>query len=156
MHFTSSRTPSKRIYPLNGCCLLPDAGPGVHSVPEGVLNATAGQTIYLAGGAVLMSPIRVLNTTSVTIGGCGVIYHTPTTSPSVDIENSSDVVVDGIIRLNPKSSCFLAGQSEDVTFRKAAPARLISNITIRGVTYNKITPIRPSFLIMMKSPLSSL
>lgn len=92
-------------------------GPGVHSVTGGVLNATAGQTIYLAGGAVLTSPIHVLNTTNVTILGRGVIYNTPATSPSVDIEFSSGVVIDGIISLNPRSSAFLAGQSEDVTFR---------------------------------------
>lgn len=92
-------------------------GPGVYSVTGGVLNATTGQTIYLVGGAVLTSPIHVLNTTDVTIRGRGVIYNTHTTSPSVDIEYSSGVVVDGIIRLNPKYSAFLAGQSDDVTFR---------------------------------------
>jgi hypothetical protein len=81
-----------------------DFGPGVHSAPGGVLNVTAGQTIYLAGGAVLTSPIHVLNTTNVAIRGRGVIYNTPTTSQSVDIEYSSGVVVDGIISLDPAPS----------------------------------------------------
>lgn len=65
----------------------------------------------------LTSPIHDFNTTSVNIRGRGVIYNTPAASSSTDIEYSSDVVVDGIISLNPQSSAFLAKQSENFTFR---------------------------------------
>ncbi|KAF3390791.1 hypothetical protein DPV78_011124 [Talaromyces pinophilus] len=80
--------PTEKDIPSANATDVFDFGPGVHSAPGGVLNVTEGQTIYLAGGAVLTSPIHVLNTTNVAIRGRG-----------------------------SRSGAFLAGQSDDVTFR---------------------------------------
>lgn len=92
-------------------------GPGIDSVLGGVLNATADQTILPAwrSGARAFDPCKYHKCCQP--WPWGVIYNTRTTSPSVDIGYSSGVVVDGTISLNPKHSAFLAGQSEDVTFR---------------------------------------
>ncbi|KAL1858795.1 hypothetical protein VTK73DRAFT_7800 [Phialemonium thermophilum] len=90
-------------------------GPGLHTLPSGVLNATSGQTIYIAGGAVLTSSISVWNASNVTVRGHGVLYNTA--AAAVDIEYSSGVTVDGVVSLNSRAGCFLVAQSAGVTLR---------------------------------------
>lgn len=89
-------------------------GPGLHSATNGVQNVTSGQTLYLAGGAVLTSSIAVWEASNVTIRGRGVLYK-PGPAPAVDVEYSNDVTIDGLISLNPKYGSYLVAQCENVT-----------------------------------------
>lgn len=52
-------------------------GPGAHSFPGGSINITSGQTLYLAGGAVLNSTVNFYRAKDAAIRGRGILYHPP-------------------------------------------------------------------------------
>lgn len=101
-------------------------GPGFHSLNggKGSVNVTSGQTVYLAGGAVVQGSIRFVNVTNASVRGRGVIYK-PSTGAIV-VESSSHILIDSITALNPGGYSVLAGMAQDVTVRNL---RSISAVT---------------------------
>lgn len=87
-------------------------GPGFHDVKENI-NVASGKTVYVAGGAVVSVPlIEFANVTSGALRGHGVL--TSSRGASVQVAQSSNVVIDGPIGLN-----FLARtyEAKDVEIR---------------------------------------
>ena len=78
--------------------------PGVHEV--GNIEVRSGQTVYIAGGAVVYGWIHVDSVQGLRIAGRGIIDGSiydrweDVVNP-ISIRNSSDVTVEGIIILNP-------------------------------------------------------
>ena len=90
-------------------------GPGAHTITGGVLSVPSGNTVYLAGGAVLNGGIEFVNVSNSVIRGRGVLYHT--SGHAVLIESSNNITIDGITVLNPSHYAVLAGEASDFTIR---------------------------------------
>ncbi|KAK7420343.1 hypothetical protein QQX98_002766 [Neonectria punicea] len=87
-------------------------GPGLHKSSES-LTVTSGQTIYLAGGAVVSVPaINIENATDVTIRGRGMF--SATLSTAISIIGSKHITLDGVIGINVLPRSY---ESSDVTIR---------------------------------------
>ncbi|KPM41443.1 hypothetical protein AK830_g5143 [Neonectria ditissima] len=96
-------------------------GPGFHKSSE-PLNVTSGQTVYLAGGAVVSVPaVNIENATDVTIRGRGVFLATASTA--ISIVHSKNVTLDGFISFNTLPRSYV---SSDVTIRNF---RAFSSVT---------------------------
>ncbi|MFA6831643.1 MAG: glycosyl hydrolase family 28 protein [Bacteroidaceae bacterium] len=85
-------------------------GPGIHEVSEKILRVKSGETVYLAGGAVLRAQILIENVRDVKILGHGVVDQD--IRQGVRIANSKNVEVNGVFC----SQCFTGG-SDSVTIR---------------------------------------
>lgn len=71
-------------------------GPGIHQLPGDSLIVKSGQTVYVAGGAIVRGTIRVKNAHDVKVLGRG--YVGPVTrGAGVSIENSKNVLVEGLV-----------------------------------------------------------
>lgn len=89
-------------------------GPGVHT-GEGVAVAS-GQTVYIAGGAVVQRNIRFNGVENATLRGRGMIYGVEWGAASV--ESSKNILIDGItIMNNPTGNAFNIAESQQVTVR---------------------------------------
>lgn len=84
--------------------------PGIHYLENEELNVRSGQTVYLAGGSVIVGRIRIKDANGVKVLGRGKINHVP--GGGVHISNSKDVLIEGIIT----TQCATGG-SENVTIR---------------------------------------
>lgn len=105
-------------------------GPGLHHV--GVLEPESGQTVYLAGGAVLRGAIHIVDKQDVKVLGRGIItgqgYErwTDVLVP-LTINNSSRVLVEGITLIEPAAWCMNLYHSRDVVIRDCAIIGWCSN-----------------------------
>lgn len=71
-------------------------GPGIHQLPGDSLIVKSGQTVYVAGGAIVRGSIRVKNAHDVKVFGRG--YVGPVgRGYGVSIENSRNVEVEGLV-----------------------------------------------------------
>lgn len=90
-------------------------GPGTHGFPGGSINITSGQTLYLAGGAVLTSTVNFYRADNAAIRGRGLLYHS--TSGGVLAENSSNILIDGVTMLNPNGYSVTLGMTDNAVVR---------------------------------------
>lgn len=85
-------------------------GPGIHNYNESKFTISSDKTVYVAGGAVLMGPLRVINAENVKIIGRGMVDSS--VKMGIAIENSKNVLVEGIF-----STQCATGGSNNVTIR---------------------------------------
>ncbi|THV42447.1 glycosyl hydrolase family 28 protein [Glycomyces buryatensis] len=89
-------------------------GPGVHT-GEGIAVAS-GQTVYIAGGAVVKRNIRFNGVENATLRGRGMIYGVEW--GAAPVESSKNILIDGItIMNNPTGNAFNIAESQQVTVR---------------------------------------
>ena len=84
-------------------------GPGVHRLPGDSLQVASGQTVYVAGGAVVFGTIQVHGVKDVKVLGRGRV-HPEDRGAGISIRNSKHVFVDGLVT----TQCPTGG-SDDVT-----------------------------------------
>lgn len=93
-------------------------GPGkVHQA--GRLEVGSGETVYIAGGAVVRGMIAVENARNVRIRGRGILDGSDpadTPGPMIEMRNSRDVSVEGIVILNDTGWTLVPRFSEDLRF----------------------------------------
>ncbi|KAJ4322146.1 hypothetical protein N0V84_004981 [Fusarium piperis] len=88
-------------------------GPGYHK-PSSPIVVGSGQTLYLAGGAVVSAPdITVTNSSDVTLRGRGLLYSER--GNAVSIRSSKNVLAEGLVGINFVPRTF---EATDVTFRR--------------------------------------
>lgn len=94
-------------------------GPGVYKADA--IPLESGQTLYIAGGAVVYGQVRLEGVENVTIRGRGIIDGSvyPRTKASeytvpLEFRNSSDIHIEGITVLNPAGWVLLTYFSEDI------------------------------------------
>ncbi|KFZ15539.1 hypothetical protein V501_02670 [Pseudogymnoascus sp. VKM F-4519 (FW-2642)] len=96
-------------------------GPGLHTFTKPI-NITSGQTMYIAGGAVISAPgLNFYQVQNAAIRGRGVLA-TPA-STAISIIRSQNILLDGVIGINVLPRSY---QSSDVTFQNF---RAISSVT---------------------------
>ncbi|WP_409468839.1 putative Ig domain-containing protein [Streptomyces sp. HC307] len=90
-------------------------GPGIHTVPNNVLQVPSGKTVYLAGGAVLKAQVSFNKVENARLIGRGIIAET---DGGTTVAFSKNIEIDGILVMNLKTgySCTI-GQSKQVTVR---------------------------------------
>ncbi|MEU9892197.1 putative Ig domain-containing protein [Streptomyces phaeochromogenes] len=90
-------------------------GPGIHTVPDDVLQVPSGKTVYLAGGAVLKARVDFTNVENARLIGRGILYDA---DGGTTVAFSRNIEIDGILVLDPRTgySCAI-GQSRQVTVR---------------------------------------
>ncbi|MGN1212237.1 MAG: glycosyl hydrolase family 28 protein [Candidatus Cryptobacteroides sp.] len=86
-------------------------GPGVHHLPGDTLKVLTGQTVHIAGGAVVFGTIAVVDAENVRICGRGRV-HPLGRGAGVIVTRSRNVEVEGII-----STQVPTGESDSVTIR---------------------------------------
>lgn len=75
-------------------------GPGLHEI-SGDVTIPSGQTLYVAGGAVVKANNFVfINATDASIKGHGVLLPNASTGGAISITRSRNITIDGIIGLN--------------------------------------------------------
>ena len=84
-------------------------GPGIHRLPGDSLQVVSGQTVYVAGGAVVFGTIQVHGVENVKVLGRGRV-HPEERGAGISIRNSKHVFVDGLVT----TQCPTGG-SDDVT-----------------------------------------
>lgn len=92
-------------------------GPGVHTpkdLPGDAFNIPSGKMVYIAGGAIVRGKLFCDKVQNVRITGRGIIDQP---ERGVEIRNSSNVTVDGIIVVNPKHYTIFGGGSDHITIR---------------------------------------
>jgi hypothetical protein len=90
-------------------------GPGVHTTTGGTLTVPSGQTVYLAGGAVLKSRVVFQNVENARLIGRGVIQGAP--GGGCTVEYSRNIEIDGVTMLDPNGYAVTAGQVDGLTIR---------------------------------------
>lgn len=96
-------------------------GPGFYEAGE--IHLTSGQTLYLAGGAVVRGGIFANDVSNVTIRGRGILYQPPTIG--VQVHRSNNVTIDGII-INGYGNANTGGYGIDIGAS--------NNVTINNTT----------------------
>lgn len=86
-------------------------GPGIHYLPENVMDIPSGKTVYVAGGAIVKGCLRVRNAHDVKILGRGEV-HPDERGAGISIEHSKNILVDGLIT----TQCPTGG-SDSITIR---------------------------------------
>ncbi|MGF7030812.1 hypothetical protein J2T17_001718 [Paenibacillus mucilaginosus] len=96
-------------------------GPGLHVLDDPVLRVPSGTTVYIAGGAVVWGGLLCEHAENVTIRGRGILYLSgfakETYHRALQITFSRNIVIEGIIAVDPPHYTLLIGQSEHVTVR---------------------------------------
>jgi hypothetical protein len=119
-------------------------GPGIHRPESGIIVLKSNQTLYLDGGAILESTIRMENAENVTICGRGVLSGNrwkwrEGPGNMINIVNSKNIKIEGIIVRGSPHWTIVPTGSKDVT---------ISNVKIcnSGVLWNDdgINPVNSS------------
>jgi hypothetical protein len=89
---------------------------GVHTPPDSGLYfpVKSGQTIFVAGGAVLQGVFKPEKVENVRIYGRGVVDRP---ADQLVVQDSRNVVVEGLTFLTPKHGTIACASSSDVTFR---------------------------------------
>ncbi|PXA90672.1 glycoside hydrolase [Caulobacter sp. D4A] len=90
--------------------------PGLHTPPGGgqYFPVKSGQTIYVAGGAVLQGTFKPEGVENVRILGRGIIDRP---AEQLVVQNSRNVTVEGLTFLTPKHGTIACASSSNVTFR---------------------------------------
>jgi hypothetical protein len=89
-------------------------GPGVHTGEA--IAVASGQTVYIAGGAVVKRNIRFNGVENATLRGRGMIYGVEW--GAAPVESSKNILIDGItIMNNPTGNAFNIAESQQVTVR---------------------------------------
>lgn len=86
--------------------------PGLHELPGNRLRLSSGQTVYLAGGAVVRGRILINGVENVKVLGRGMIEQGGRGEGAVRIANSTNIEISGIF-----GSQFFTGGSRNVTIR---------------------------------------
>lgn len=86
-------------------------GPGIHQLPNNVLEIPSGKTVYVAGGAIVRGCLKVNNARDVKIFGRGIV-HPEGRGEGIRTANSRNVLVEGLIT----TQCPTGG-SDSVTIR---------------------------------------
>lgn len=85
-------------------------GPGIHEVPGGKVKLSSGQTLYLAGGAILRAEVACVDVNNVRVLGRGMIDQE--NRSGVQLFRAKNVEIEGVY--TPK---IVIGNSENVTVR---------------------------------------
>lgn len=85
--------------------------PGLHNFKDGILKVPSNKNLYLEGGAVLKAKIVCDNVNNVQIGGRGILYQG---QRGIEITNSSDILVNDVIIINPTHYTVYGGQSKNI------------------------------------------
>ncbi|MBC8054211.1 MAG: glycoside hydrolase [Sphingobacteriaceae bacterium] len=92
-------------------------GPGVHAPkdsPGDVYRVPSGKTVYIAGGAVVRAKFVCDRVENVRIIGRGILDQP---QRGVEVTHSKNVLIDGIIVVNPKHYTVYGGASQNLTIR---------------------------------------
>ncbi|GJM72532.1 hypothetical protein HMSSN036_47480 [Paenibacillus macerans] len=113
-----------RVQRDNGLFRKPNViyfAPGMHWIEETLLHIPSDTTVYLAGGAVLMGSLVCTHAENVTICGRGIIYLEPfhrfSAFRAIRLQFSRNVLVEGVIVVDPPHYSIYIGQSENITIR---------------------------------------
>ena len=92
-------------------------GPGLHDV--GVLEPRSGQTVYLAGGSVLLGAIQAEGKRDIRIMGRGILSgqkydRWQDTIVPIDFNNCENIIIEGITIIEPAAWCVNLYKSKDV------------------------------------------
>jgi len=71
-------------------------GPGIHQLPDDTLAVKSGQTVYVAGGAIVRGTIWIRDAENVRVYGRGEI-HPAGRGEGIYVANSKNVSIDGVI-----------------------------------------------------------
>jgi hypothetical protein len=88
--------------------------PGLHAPPGGVFPVKSGQTIYVAGGAILQGVFKPDKVEDVRIIGRGIVDRP---ADQLVVQDSKNVTVEGLTFLTPKHGTIACASSSNVTFR---------------------------------------
>lgn len=95
--------------------------PGMHWIEETVLHLPSNTTVYLAGGAILAASLVCTHAENVTIRGRGIIhlesFHRFSAFRAIRLQFSRNILVEGIIAVDPPHYSIYIGQSENVSIR---------------------------------------
>ncbi|MGC3989751.1 MAG: glycosyl hydrolase family 28 protein [Chthoniobacteraceae bacterium] len=97
-------------------------GPGLHVLPKKHLDVASGQTVYLAGGAVVRGSILINWAKNVRVLGHGILEQSGKGMGAVRISHSANVEVNGLI-----GSQFFTGGSRNVTIRNVKCLSYVGN-----------------------------
>lgn len=89
-------------------------GPGLHQPAGGVLRVASGQTVYIAGGAIVRAKLLCDSVHDVRIIGRGILDQP---QRGVEVTNSRNVDIDGIIILDPQHYTVYGGSSDHLSIR---------------------------------------
>lgn len=92
-------------------------GPGIHrpkDLPNNQIRIPSNTTVYLAPGAVVKAKLLVDKAENVRILGRGILDHPVR---GIEITDSRNVLVDGIMVVNPDHYTVFGGGSSDITIR---------------------------------------
>jgi hypothetical protein len=90
-------------------------GPGVHDPKEmGAYKIPSGKTVYLHGSAIVKAKLLIDSAANVKILGSGIVLQT---QRGIEITNSRNVLIDGIIFINPDHYTIFGGASNELTIR---------------------------------------
>ena len=95
-------------------------GPGVHDV--GVLEPKSGQTVYLAGGCVLLGAIQAEGRRDIKVMGRGIISGAKydrwrDTVVPINFSNCRNITIEGVTIIEPAAWCLNLYKSRDVTVK---------------------------------------
>lgn len=93
-------------------------GPGKHSVPDGI-NVKSGQTLFIDEGAVLYSYVTASNVSDIKILGKGILDCSKFAREDcypINISNSKDIVINGIVINDPTHWTALISNCRNVVF----------------------------------------
>jgi polygalacturonase len=85
---------------------------GVHDID--VLNIKLNQIVFMADGALIRGSFTMTNVKNIRILGHGVIENS---AKGITVDHSTNVVIDGLMMLNPKHYTVTVGQSNKVSIR---------------------------------------
>ena len=91
-------------------------GPGTHR--PGIIEVKDGQTVYIAGGAVVHTLIKAINVKNVSIRGRGVLDGSTFergTGNNIQIVNSENVTIDGVILRDPPAWSLTMFNSQNIS-----------------------------------------
>lgn len=93
--------------------------PGLHQIVSKTLNIPSGKRVYLEGGAAVCARLVLHRAENVKIFGRGNLYsyHEPwkTHLHGMDLFLCKDILIEGIVFLNPSGHSISVGESEHVT-----------------------------------------
>ena len=87
-------------------------GSAYANASDGVLSVPSGKTVYVAGGGVLTAQVSFTNISGSSLRGRGVLFNNP--GGAVLIQNSSNIIVQDVIIINPDGYAVLTGSSNGV------------------------------------------
>ena len=94
--------PLEKNAPTKGDAGVIFFGPGVHRLDNGLLNLSSGQTLYLAGGAVVQGAVHAADAENIRICGRGILCGNPWEwgkgqGHVISLNNCKNVSIEGIV-----------------------------------------------------------